>query len=322
MIRYLSRADVEVVSVPIGKIADAIEVALRAAEAGALVNQPKSSIDSPEGVLFQSMLAAGLKDPAPPYAAAKVLGLSPANEAKGLPHIGALIVVLARDSGLPVAILDAAWITEARTAALSLIAARRMARRGAERIGFIACGGQARSHLAAFKAEFRLKTVTAWSRRATTAAAFAGFARGLGLEARLAARAEEAVRDQDIVITSVPAGPESALGLEFAWLAPGAFAALVDLGRCWRDRGYEGIERTATDAHAQAVQKPGARKLVPAGPHSADLADLVTGRAAGRQNESQRAVFVFQGLALADLAAAALVVAEAERRAIGVLLQR
>lgn len=319
-IRYLSRDDVERLGLKGAALADAIERMLLAAARGAAVSFPKMSKALADGRLYQSMMAVGLGGPAPALAATKVVGLSPDNAARGLPHVGGLIVVNDGDTGLPVAVMDATWITEARTAALTLVAARRLARRSASAIGFIACGAQARAHLAVLGEELPLAKVTAYSRRMETSEAFAVRARGLGLEASAVTDPKAAVHGQDVVVTSVPAATGLQPFLEAAWLEAGAFAALVDLGRSWREQGFAAVEHLIVDDRSQAEGGAGKRKLTPSGPYTGELKDLVSGAVAGRTSESERAVFVFQGTALADLAVAALALDAAASAGIGTLL--
>ena len=319
-IRYLSREDVERLGLRGTALAGAIEGALQAASRGAAKNFPKTSSISADGRLFQSIMAVGFEAPAPVMAATKIVGLSPANHARGLPHIGGLIVLNDGETGMPVAVMDATWITEARTAALSLVAARRYARRDARNIGFIGCGAQAHAHLSVFSEVFPLATVTAYSRGRPSAEALAARAYAMGLEAQIADAPRTAVSGQDIVISSVPDSPGLVPFLNADWLSPGSFAALVDLGRSWRPEGFEAFEYRLVDDRAQAEASRAYRKLTPDGPYDADLVELACDPALVRQSERARAVFTFQGMALADLAAAALVAATAAEAGIGMLL--
>jgi ornithine cyclodeaminase/alanine dehydrogenase len=317
-IRYLSRGDVERLGLTGAALADTIERTLGAAAEGAVASLPKTGKALADGRLHQSMMAVGLGPPAPALAATKVVGLAPGNAARGLPHIGGLIVLSDADTGLPVAVMDAAWITEARTAATTLVAARRLARRSAASIGFVACGAQARAHLRVLREELPLARVAAYSRRPETSEGFAADARALGLAAQAVADPRAAVAGQDVVVTSVPASPGLEPFLEAAWLEAGAFAALVDLGRSWRADGFAAVERVVVDDRAQA--EAGKRRLTPSGPYAGDLGELVAGTAAGRRCERERAVFVCQGMALADLAAAALALDRAAAAGVGALL--
>lgn len=322
MIRYLSRGDVESLDVTGAALADVIEQSLHAAALGMADNVPKSGVQLADGRLFQSIMAVGHGAPAPPYAATKVVGLSPDNHAKGLPHIGSVIVLLDAETGLPAGIMDGSWITERRTAALSLIVARRFALSGSRKIGFVACGAQARAHLSVLAEEFPLSSVTAYSRRKASAEAFAAYARDQGFDAVATIEPRRAVADQDIVVTSVPDGSEPLAFLRAEWLDDGSFAALVDLGRSWAGEGFEAIKHRIVDNRHQAEKSQKTRKFTPSGPYSHDLQEMVAGDRPWRGSENERAIFVFQGLALADLAAAALVFEKSVSANAGTLLPK
>lgn len=313
---YLSRADVLALAIDPEAVRVALEAVLISKAAGSVRNAPKLNLLPGDGRLFQVMMS--LADD-PPFAAAKVVGLASGNDARGLPHVSALIVLADAASGVPVALMDASWITAARTAAMTAVAARRLARIDAARIGFVACGVQARSHLMALCALFPLREVLAYGHRRASAEAFAAEARALGLDAVAVDDPRDAVAGLDIVVTSVPAAPGSAPFLDPGWLAPGSFASLVDLGRSWlRPDAIGRMELRAVDDHAQTAEAGG--RLVYRGPFDADLTELASGHGPGRRTSDERAVLVSQGLAAADLAVAALVYARARERSLGLAL--
>jgi len=321
-IRYLSRADIEKLSLSGNELAVSIARTLSAEAKGQAQNFPKTSKIFSDGRLFQSLMAVGLEAPAPLFAATKIIGLSPGNPARGLPIIGGLIVLTSGETGMPIAIMDATWITEMRTAALSLVVAKRFARADSRKIAFIGCGAQARAHLRVFAEAFPLSRVTALSRSRSSAEALASKAQQIGLQAEVADDPRHAVVGADIVITSVPDGPDLKPFLRAEWLSPGAFASLVDLGRCWQPDGFESIEHRLVDDRAQVEASRGYRKLTPDGPYTADLRELMANPGLRRRAENERAVFTFQGVAVADLAVGALVFEAAQKTGIGVLLPR
>lgn len=313
---YLSRADVLALEIDPEAVRVTLEALLARKAAGGVRNAPKLNVLPGDGRLFQAMIAVADD---PPLAATKVVGLAPDNRARGLPHISALIVLTDAESGVPVALMDASWITAVRTAAMTAVAARRLARPDATRIGFVACGVQARSHLAALRALFPLREVRAYSRRPGTARSFAAEARALGLEAEAVDNPRDAIAGLDILITSVPAAPGLEPFLDPDWLAPGSFASLVDLGRSWRRPEALGrLDLRAVDDHEQTAEAGG--KLAYHGPFDADLTELAAGRKPGRSTPEERAMLIFQGLAAADLAVAALVYARARARGRGAVL--
>ncbi|MDX1431038.1 MAG: ornithine cyclodeaminase family protein [Gammaproteobacteria bacterium] len=314
---YLPRAAVESLGLGARPIADAIESLIARRAAGAARSAPKAALPFADGRLFQAMLAHADE---PAYGAAKIIGLAQDNAARELPHISAVIVLQDGESGAPVAIMDGGWITEVRTAALTLVAARRLARDDAAVAGFVGCGAQARSHLEALAGAYPLRAVRACSRSQASAARLAGLARDMDLEAETVSEARAAVEDCDLVVTTVPAVAGLEPFLNADWLKPGAFASLVDLGRSWLAEPLARIDRLVIDDREQEAHA--AAPLVEERLVSADLSELVSGAAAGRTRMDQRTVFVFRGIALADLAAAVLVYERARERGVGEVLAR
>ncbi|MCC7045912.1 MAG: ornithine cyclodeaminase family protein [Alphaproteobacteria bacterium] len=314
---YLSRHDVESLAIAPVELVDAVERMFRAKAEGRAEGTHKTSLYPGEGRLHQTMLARAQE---PPYFAIKCVGLSPGNHARGLPHIGALLVLHDGETGMPVSVMDANWLTAMRTAAMSGAAARRLARPDSRSVGFVACGAQAESHLAVMRALFPIERLVAYGRRRETAEALAASAAAAGIAATVAARAEDAVRGIDIVVTSVPAAPDQRPELEQDWLAPGSFVAMVDLGRSWRKDGFAAFDRIATDDHGQSAALGKAGKLPWPGPFAADLGELVCGSKPGRTSVAERTAFLFPGFALGDLAAGALIYERARSVGRGIVL--
>ena len=187
--RYLSRRDVAGLAVTASEIANRLETLLLAERAGDAWEAPKSSIAPGDGRFSLALLSAARE---PSLSVVKTVGLSPANSARGLPHIGGIIVVHDGESGLPVAVLDAEHITAVRTAAISLVAARRLARAESRSIGFIGCGVQAASHLDALASELPVERIVAFSRRPESAEALCERGSAAGIAGRVAEHADDA----------------------------------------------------------------------------------------------------------------------------------
>ncbi|MBM3597620.1 MAG: ornithine cyclodeaminase family protein [Alphaproteobacteria bacterium] len=320
---YLSRADIDAIALEPQDVARAIEAMLAAKAAGGTAMVPKTHFrlpDSvPDGAAFFSMPGA-LADP--PVAAVKWIGLAAGNSQRNLPHISGTIVLSDGVTGLPIAIMDGEWVTAARTAGISAVAARHLARPESRTIGFVACGVQARSHLAALRTMLPLERVRAYGHRRPAVDDFVAHARGLGLQAEVATHPADAVEDCDVVVTSVPEAPGLAPFLDPAWIAPGAFVSGVDIGRSWQRSNLRQLDLLVTDDHVQS------RALAPSGRSAwsnefdADLAELVAGIKPGRRTADQRTMLIFSGLALADVAVSAALAARARTRGIGTVLER
>ncbi len=154
---YLCDADVRAAGLGLAEVEAAVEAVFAAKAAGRAVMKPKLSLHADSGALF--LASAGVLD-APAMSGVKWVGVVDA-AASGLPHIAGTVLLNDAGTGMPVAILDARWITGVRTAAITAVAARRLARPESARIGFVACGIQARAHLAALKKQ----APEAWRRR-------------------------------------------------------------------------------------------------------------------------------------------------------------
>ena len=314
---YLSEADVAGASVPLNRLREVVADAFAAQARGTAQAAPKSVLPLGSGHVFQAKPAVLLESG---IAGVKWFGLVPRAQTSG-PTICSLIVLSDVKSGMPLAVMGGNWITATRTGAMTAIAAQSLARADSESIGFVGCGVQAYSHLDALRLVLpKLSRVTAYSRTEASATKFVAAASALGMAARTTRQPREAVEGMDIVVTTVPEGTATLEFLDSAWLAPGAFASAVDLGRSWKSNTLRDIDFLATDEHEQTRVLANMGRMSFAGPYDADLTDLTSGACPGRTSNTQRAMFVFSGHALADLAAARVVYEIALRRGIGIRL--
>ncbi|MCG6882939.1 MAG: ornithine cyclodeaminase family protein [Silicimonas sp.] len=304
---YLSDDALEAMQIAPSEIADAIEAALADKSEGRLHVAPKSVILPGGGRYMMSTLAVG------DFTVVKQVSVSPGNPEKGLPSINGAIVVLDAETGLLRAVMGANWITAHRTAALSAVAARRLADPASSTLAFVGCGVQAQSHLHAFKAMFPVSEVLAVGRSQATIDGFLAHARSEGFEARQA-EPEQALRAADIVVTSITLNYEIAPFLDAAWLKPSAFAAITDLCIPWGAAGMQAFGTVVVDDMEQ--ERTSEKPMLPPERVAGDLTDLVTGNVATR-GADRPAAFAFRGIALGDYAAAALALKEAEKTGAG-----
>lgn len=316
-ILYLSEADVAGASIPLDRLREVVAAAFAAQARGTARAAPKSVMTLGPGHVFQAKPAL-LQDSG--FAGVKWFGLVPAAQTTG-PTICSLITLSDVKTGAPLAVMGGNWITATRTGAMTAIAANSLARKGSESIGFVGCGVQAYSHLDALRLVLpSLKRVVAYSRTETSAAKFAAAARATGLQASTTRDPRRAVEGLDVVITTVPEGAATLEFLDTAWLGPGAFAGAVDLGRSWKRDTLRNVDIIATDEHEQTRTLAAMGRMNFAGPYDADLSELASGAHAGRSADSQTAMFMYSGHALADLAAAQVVYEIALQRGLGVTL--
>lgn len=153
----------------------------------------------------------------------KLITFVPDNPAHGRPAIQGDVVVFDARSGQRRAVLDGPTVTARRTAAVSLLAARRLAPRPQGPLLIVGAGVQGRAHLEAFAAGLGVRAVHVASRRAASADALVAHARGLGLEAQRVDDADAALADCPLVVSCTPA---QAVALR-ARPRPDAFVAAV-----------------------------------------------------------------------------------------------
>jgi alanine dehydrogenase len=140
---YLSRSEVAGLLPGIQEQLDLVERTYRALAAGRVELPPKPGVH-PRPDSFVHAMPAYLRDE--DVVALKWVAGYPANKERGLPYITGLIVLNDAETGLPLAVMDGAEITAARTAAASGVCVRRFAPKGWREVAILGCGEQGRFH--------------------------------------------------------------------------------------------------------------------------------------------------------------------------------
>lgn len=315
---YLSRADVERVGLELRSIVDLLEQAFREKGEGRVEMPPKPGIH-PRPDAFLHAMAASI--PRMRSAGLKWVAGFPDNAARGLPYVSGLLILNDVETGLPLAVMDATWITAYRTGAATALAARYLARPESRTAGILACGVQGRTNLMALATLFPLRKVYAYDRRRESRDRYvAEMSQTLGLEVVGVDEPRQAVAEADLVVTSGPILKHPTPTIERDWLPEGAFASAVDYDSYWTGPALAQIDRIATDDHAQFryVRETGYFRETPE-PY-ADLGELVTGRKPGRASPRERTLAMNLGLALDDMAVAPEVLRRAKQMSLGTWL--
>ena len=227
------------------------------------------------------------------------------------------------ETGEPVAFLNASAITEIRTAAVSAVATRTLARSDVRELAVLGAGVQARSHLEAMAALGKFERARIWSPTAEHARKLAQEADGV-FHVEAVGSAEDAVRGADVIVTAT-AATEPVIRRE--WIAEGAHINAV--GACLphvRELDTKTVADAAffTDRRESAEQEAGDFVLAleegAIGPNHirAELGEVVAGMAAGRSSDDEITIFESLGIAIEDLAAADHVVRRARTEGVGV----
>jgi len=258
------------------------------------------------------------------YAAFKVNGNFPGNPARGLPTIQGALVLCDGESGSILALMDSLEITLNRTAAATAVAAQHLARRDSEVITVCGCGDQAPAQLRALCDVLPLRRGFAWDRDRRRAERFARVAAGLGVDIAVADELSAATRGSDVIVTCTTAAEPF---LRRADVREGAFVAAV--GADWPTKSEIAPDLMAAaavyvDDLDQCLAMGDLRHAVAAGLMAAsdvrgDLAGLAAGKAV-RSHAAEITLFDSTGVAIQDVASAALLFEKAAGADIGRLV--
>lgn len=317
----LSETDVRIV-LPMDDLIDAMQTALAQFSTGGVQQPLRTVIPVAPQHAFVGVMPALLGEPA--ALGAKIVTVFGGNAALGLPTHLATIILLDPATGELLAILDGRYITEARTAAVSAVSARLLAREDAATLAILGAGVQARSHFEALARVRRLRGVRVWSRTAERRDAFVREMRPR-VDAPIVAAAtpREAVVGADLVAL-VSAAREPIVHGD--WIARGAHVCAV--GACRPDQremdtALVARARLYVDSRAGALAEAGdvvlpiAEGAFDASHLIGELGEVAAGRVAGRTSPSEITIFKSLGMAVEDVAAAHLAYARATERGLG-----
>ncbi|MGQ0650613.1 MAG: ornithine cyclodeaminase family protein [Gemmatimonadaceae bacterium] len=254
---------------------------------------------------------------------AKIITVFPGNAATPYEsHIG---VVLYFDDvhGRLLAIIDASSVTAIRTAAVSGLATRLLARPDATDLAILGAGTQAMTHLEAMLCVRPIERVIVWSRSRASGGRFAQGASRFGVPVSVAATAEQAVRGAQIVCTTT-ASREPVLCGE--WLWPGAHVNAVGASlAAARELDTEAVARARlyVDRRESAMAEAG-DFLIPRDEGEitndhivGELGALLLGRIPGRGSLDEITLFKSLGLAIEDIACARFIYEQARAAGAG-----
>jgi ornithine cyclodeaminase/alanine dehydrogenase-like protein (mu-crystallin family) len=220
------------------------------------------------------------------------------NAALGVPTHLAVIELLRRATGEPLAVLDGRLITEMRTAAVSAVALDALAPQTVRSLGILGSGVQARAHIQALRlVRPSLREIRIWSRTSARAAHLAAETGGRAVPIE-----EASAADVVLTVTSSPAPV-----LEGRWLAPHAVVLAVGaVGADRRELDDEALLSSCLIAESRAsLERESGDVLLSGARIHAEIGQILAGQLPAPQG--QRIVFKCVGMAIEDLVAARLV---------------
>jgi Predicted ornithine cyclodeaminase, mu-crystallin homolog len=249
-----------------------------------------------------------------PYFVVKTNANFPKNPSvNGLPTIQGVLVLFDATNGVPLAVMDSMAITTIRTAAASAVAADFLARKNARTATFVGSGVQARAHLSAMSAVRKLERVSVFDLDERKAAKFADEMRPLHpFEIVVATGLGAATRVSDIVVTATSSS-KAFLGAD--QISPGTFIAAVGADNEHKQEIEPELLRASVviaDDLEQCATIGDLHHAIEAGILTRDdvratLDQIAAGTKRGRLRDDEIIIFDSTGIAIEDVAAAAIV---------------
>ncbi len=298
----LSRADIEGLGVTMADVMAVVEATYRMQAAGAVDAPAKIGVFSDRPDSFFHIMTAWLGE-------SREVGMKWVSYYPGLSaerdadDATALIALNDPDTGAPVALMEAMWITNLRTAACGLVAARPLLPAAPKRVGLVGCGGLPEWTLPPLiEMAPTIEEVVVTSRRAETREAFAArMAARTGRAVRPVGSIEAAVAGCDIVISAIPQTDEQPGKAD--WLEPGCLVIAYDVMGTWDDAALRRFDLLATDGRARLDNLiKSARPTARLPDRIVGFGELIGGGAEGRRSGDERILAIPTGVASVDVA--------------------
>ena len=317
-IRILSASDVRA-ALPMPKAIDAMRHAYSQLSAGKATAPPRQHLSTDKGITL--IMPAHL--PERSEFGIKVVSVYDDNPNLGLPRISATVLVLDPTTGTPKAFMDGASLTAIRTGAGGGVAADLLARKNAKKVGLFGAGVQARAQLQAVMAVRNITSVNLISRTQTSAQQLAAEISEWtdAPEVNLVSTPRQVVENADIVLCATTSATPLFDG---STLQPGthitAVGTFIPEKREVDTITIRRAHRIVVDSREACLEEAG-DLIIPNAAIDAEIGEIVNGDKPGRQSDDEITFFKSVGVAVQDAVAGSVVLAEAEVKELGVLVE-
>ena len=325
----LSREDVVALELTPGEVVEAVTLALAEHAAGTYEMKPKigvhpiathpaNFIHAMPGYLH-GLDACGLK----------WVGGYARNWQRDLPSVTGVQIFNDTATGVPLAIMECAYMTGLRTAAVSAIVARECAIEGAATLGLVGCGFEGTKHLQFLTHEIpSLRTVRLFDIRPEAIARLADEAASYFDGEIIRCDTLSECLDGADVISTCTDGSEQVVRPE--WFKPGAFAVGIEGGCAFTAEALQSADKFVVDdvALVEYFDEIGQDRVTEDGEPDpefpgglpeiyATIGQIVTGKRPARDSDDERIVSTPIGMSICDVALTDLVYRTALERGIG-----
>ncbi len=314
-ILYLSYDDIVSLNIDLRDVISVVEDAFRQKGEDLAEMPPKPGIH-PRPDSFIHAMPAYLRGS--DAAGLKWISGYPENPKKGLPYITGLFILNDPDTGVPIAVMDAMWITAYRTAAASAVAAKYLAREDSEVLAILGCGTQGKSNTLMIAQVLPIKEVKAYDISEEAFNRYEQFVREkTDLKVIRTTSPREAVDGADVIVTAGPILKEPNPVIEAEWVKPGATAIPLDFDSYWKSSAIASMDKFYTDDVEQLKYYIEEEWIRPIAKIDGDLGEVVIGKKPGRENPNERIMSMNLGLAIEDVATGKLIYELALKKGVG-----
>lgn len=246
-------------------------------------------------------------------------------QARGKERASGVIVLNDAESHFPIAVLEAGLISSMRTAAVTVVAAKHLARVGFRTIACVGCGLIAKAQLTSLLEQFdHVQELHLFDQSTAAAERLADQLRGQFPQVNItvADNAEQAVREGELVVTCTVTDTPY---IPYEWLRKGAFISNISIMDVHKDVYLQADKVIVDDWEQSNREKKVLNQLVLEGRFSreqlyAELGEIVVGAKPGREHDDEIIILNPMGMAIEDIACARLIYLQALKEGVGVKL--
>ncbi len=329
-LRFLSGPDIDSLELTLTDVIQAIESVVDAHGRGRTVFEPRMHLMPDNGgighfnVLRGHVSTLGERG----ISGVKVVGDFVPNYQQGLPSELALATLYDPYTGVPLAVMDATFITEARTGGMTAVGAKHLARKDSRVLGHVGARGTAYSNITMLDHLFQLDEIRVTSARPESREAFGERLRAeTSTTVRVVATADECFEDADILVEASRLTEPTPL-LRTGSVKRGAFVVPYGTVSAVEIDLLDVMDKVVVDdwRESQSGRLGSLRAHVDTGRLTreslyAEMGEIVSGAKPGRERDDERILFWHRGLSVLDVALAHLVLTRAETSDIGAMLR-
>jgi len=306
---YLSRGDIENLGITMKEVLAVVHDGFRLKGLGKTEMPPKPGIH-PRTDTFIHAMPAYLKELE--VAGMKWVSGYPSNMEKGLPYITGLLILNDPGTGIPIAVMDCAWITSMRTGASVGISAKYLARQGSTVAAIMGCGVQARTSLRALVQTLpELCKIRCYDLYPEATGRFIDEMSVAFPQLNMigCSTPDEMMEGADIVVTAIPIVTDPKPPLHAGMLKKGGLAVSLDYDSAWTSSAMKECGKFVSDDVDQLLSTKEEGVYFSGIPDNiyADLGEIAARLKPGRQDDVERIFSMNMGIAIDDMVTAKIV---------------